>query len=125
MADHLEALARRLEDDPFFLACPLRLFANSEGLAEEELAARLECSKETLLLLRLCRAPDSDEFSKDVDQIAARFAINRDALIEAIRRGQAMHHMSKYVESDRGILMAARDRDAKKGRKKRPRGGGS
>lgn len=125
MADHLEALARRLEGDPFFLACPLRLFANSEGLAEEELAARLGCSKETLVLLRLCRAPDSDEFRKDVDQIAARFAVNREALVEAIRRGQAIHHMSNNVESGLGTLMAARDRDAKKGRKKRPRGGGS
>lgn len=38
MATNLEHLARRLEDDPFFLACPLTLYATSEGLSEESLA---------------------------------------------------------------------------------------
>ena len=57
MADPLRNLARRLENDSYFLGCPLKLYANSTDLEEQELAERLGCSSETLVLLQLCRAP--------------------------------------------------------------------
>ena len=57
MGNHLENFkARRLERDPFFVACPLKLYAKSEGFGEETLAASLKCSKESLLAIRLCAA---------------------------------------------------------------------
>ncbi len=108
MANHLEAMARRLEEDPFFLACPLRLYAASEQLDEEALAQSFGSSGETLIMLRLCRAPRAETFRADVDRIASRFQINGDLLAEAVRRGQALLQMRK-TSGLPGTLMAARD----------------
>jgi hypothetical protein len=113
MPNHLEHLARRLEDDPFFLACPLRLYAKSEELGEGGLAEALKCSKEALMSVRLCRAPSPDEsFFECIERIATRFAANAEALAEAVRRGQALFQMAQVATTSR-ILLAARDGDAK------------
>jgi hypothetical protein len=124
MANHLEALATRLEDDAFFLACTLKHFASSEGLDKQGLAAALECSKETLILLQLCRTPDAAQFKKDLEQIASRFQVNRNALLQAIRRGQAILNLRQINAGGKGMLLAARDGDDEKVDEK-PRGDGS
>lgn len=89
MMSHLENLARRVDEDPFFLACPLKLFSQSEGLDEEKLVAALGCSQEVLVPLRLCRTPatGAEQFQKDIDRIASRFQVNAEVLAEAVRRG--------------------------------------
>jgi hypothetical protein len=112
MDKHLEHLATRLEDDPFFLACALKHFARSEGLSSEQLAAALGCSADTLLLLRLCRAPASDDeaFSEGIEQITTRFSVDADVLAEAVRRGQALCAMTRDDQPQR-TLLAARDGD--------------
>jgi len=112
MSNHLENMARRLESDPFFLACPLKLYQMSEGLSEDALASRLKCSKDALLSVRLCRAPAGEEesFIDDVERIAARFSVDADALADAVRQGQALFHMTSAQNSS-GTLLAARDRD--------------
>ena len=116
MGNHLENMARRLESDPFFLACPLKLYQKSEGLSEDTLAAGLKCSKEALLSVRLCRAPAGEEesFLDDIERIAARFSVDADALAEAVRRGQALFHMTNNRNTS-STLIAARDRDRKRG----------
>lgn len=110
MSDHLENMARRLDGDPFFLACPLMLYQKSEGLSEDSLAARLQCSREALTPVRLCRAPASEEgsFLDDIERIATRFSVNTDALAEAVRRGQALFHMTSGGTRS-ATLLAARD----------------
>jgi len=110
MPNHLENLARRLESDPFFLACPLRLYQRSEGLSEEALAAALKCSMQSLLSVRLCRAPAGEgaSFMDDVERIALRFAVDADSLAEAVRRGQALFHLARG-RNEAGTLLAARD----------------
>jgi hypothetical protein len=115
MATNLEHLARRLEDDPFFLACPLKLYAESEGLNDDSLAARLHCSTDTSVLICLCRAPtgDDESFQDDIEKIAAKFSVDADVLAEAIRRGQAIFEMQRSTNAA-GTLIAARD-----GKKKR------
>jgi hypothetical protein len=112
MGNHLENLARRLESDPFFLACPLKLYQKSEGLSEDALAAGLKCSKDALLSVRLCRAPAGEEeaFHDDIERIAAKFSVDPDALSDAIRRGQALFHMTSGGNAS-GTLLAARDGD--------------
>lgn len=112
MGKHLEHLARRLESDPFFLACPLKLYQKSERLSEDALAAGLKCSKEGLLSVRLCRAPGGEEasFSDDIERIATTFSVDAGALAEAVRRGQALFHMASG-RSASGTLLAARDGD--------------
>lgn len=120
MTQPLETLAQRLEQDPFFLACPLHLFAQSEGLEEKELAKKLGCSLESLVFLRLCRAPEGEaaKFQKDIECIASRFQIQGDVLAEVMRRGEALWNMKKKAAAK--TLMAARDADQPKD----PSGGG-
>ena len=124
MGNHLENLARRLEGDPFFLACPLKLYQKSEGFSEDTLAAGLKCSKEALLSVRLCCAPAGEEesFQDDIARIAARFSVDADALLEAVRRGQALFHMTTSNNTS-STLLAARDGD--KDRENDQRKGGS
>lgn len=114
MATNLEHLARRLKDDPFFLACPLTLYATSEGLNEESLASRLRCSKENFTMVCLCRAPasEAESFQDDIDRIATKFSVDADVLAEAIRRGQAICQMKRRTESA-ATLLAARDSNKK------------
>lgn len=109
MTDPLEKLARRVENESFFLACTLALFARSEALDEEALCRFLRCSRESLAMLRLCRAPDENPpgFQRDVQCIAERFSVDVDALMEAIRRGQALQRLRQTAAG--GTLLAARD----------------
>jgi hypothetical protein len=115
MAKHLEHLARRLVDDPFFVACPLILYATSEGLDEESLASRLGCAKDAFKLICLCRAPagQAESFSDDIERIATKFSVDADLLAEAIRRGQAIYEMKRKTKSA-ATLLAARDRGKKR-----------
>jgi len=112
MSNHLETLARRLEGDPFFLACALKGFARSEQMDDTALATALRCSPETLTMLRLCRAPELDRFKADIDAIVARFNVDADVLVRAVRRGQALVSLqSRQLEQTGGMLLAARDDD--------------
>jgi hypothetical protein len=117
MNQHLDHLARRVVDDPFFLAAPLSRYASAEGLNDDALAARLRCPVHTLTHLRLCRnpVPDAPRFWQDIQQIAARFTLDANALAEIIRYGQSLLRLqSQEANSPKqqsGFLMAARDND--------------
>ncbi|HLJ97248.1 MAG TPA: hypothetical protein VKU02_29075 [Gemmataceae bacterium] len=110
MKHPLDPLARRVEDDPAFLGCLLRLYAQSEGLAEERLVEVLGCQRDTLNLLRLCRAPaeEARAFQKGVEEISRTFTVHPDALADVLRRGQALIQLSRPGPSQ-GTLTAARD----------------
>jgi hypothetical protein len=110
VADPLDTLARRVENEPFFLASTLALFARSEELDEEALCRFLRCPRESFAMLRLCRTPDKDPaaFQRDVKRIAERFGADVDALAEAVRRGQALQHL-RQTATEGGTLLAARD----------------
>jgi hypothetical protein len=116
MPKHIENMAKRLETDPFFLACPLKLYSTSEGLTEQQLADRLKCPTTALVQVRLCRAPASEgeTFHEDVERIATRFSVDADVLAEAIRRGQAISQMTECGEAS-PTLLAARDNEPRKG----------
>jgi hypothetical protein len=116
MTNRLENLARRLESDPFFVACPLKLYQLSERFDDESLATALKCSKESLVSIRLCRAPSGEHetFQDDIERIASRFSADADALAEALRRGQALFHMAGGQTAS-GTLLAARDGDKEPG----------
>ena len=109
MADPLETLARRVENEPFFLASTLALFARSEVLDDDALCRFLRCPPESFAMLRLCRTPEEDPsgFQRDVKRIAERFDADKDALAEAVRRGQALQRLRQAAAS--GTLLAARD----------------
>ncbi len=112
MASRIDILARRVQSDPFFLASALADYARSEGLDEQGLAVVLGCPVETLGPLRLCRRPRPEPalFRQDIDRIASRFDVKIDVLAEAVRRSDALSSMRRGAKNERGLLMAARDR---------------
>jgi hypothetical protein len=114
MAEPLNRLAARVEDDAFFLAPFLAAYARSEGLDEPGLAAALGCPPGELPMVRLCRAPrgGAPEFWEDVTAVAARFGMDPERLAEAVKRGRALRLFQAARAGEAGSLMAARDRDA-------------
>jgi hypothetical protein len=123
MDEHLDAFARRVEEDPFFLACHLRLYAQTEGLTEQQLAALLGCPEETLVMLRLCKSPaeESEDFHTGIDQISTRFKVDPDVLAEVVRRGHAIVQLRRGTNM-LGTLAAARDDDVQPDGKNRSGG---
>jgi hypothetical protein len=111
MPDPFQALAARAEDKPFFMAWLLAAYAQSEGLDDAGLAAALGCSREEVVMLRLCRAPRTDpaEFWDDVVCIAERFGLSPERLAEAVKRGRVVRRFQSVDQSVGGSLMAARD----------------
>jgi hypothetical protein len=108
----LERAAKRLERDPFFLACPLAAYALSEDLDDAALAARLKCTSENLTMIRLCRAPEADRFAADIEDVATRFSADAGALAAAARHGQLVERMrARQPDQAGGMLLAARDDD--------------
>src|SRR5271168_3732687 len=97
MKSHLESLARRADADPFFLGCLLQHYALSEGLTEQQLMTKLGCSSESMILVRLCRAPcgESQQFQKAIEEISAKFNIDPDLLATAVRLGQAIVQLAR------------------------------
>lgn len=111
MSERIEALARRVADDPFFLASALAAYARAEELSDVELARRLGCLPTQLDAIRLCRRPRSApaQFQQDVGRIAAAFQIDGGVIAEAVRLAEALQALEQMSESD-AYLMAARDR---------------
>jgi hypothetical protein len=114
MSGALDALATRVEGDPFFLAALLSIYANSEGLDDAALAGALGCRSEELTGLRLCRAPRAapEGFRADVARIAEHFGLDEGRLIGVVRRGQALQALAAAPAGTRGVLLAARDAEA-------------
>ncbi len=108
MSDRLQALARRVRDDPFFLASALSEYASSENLDEPGLAGMLGCGTEQLPELALCRRPHLESFGRDIERITERFSLHPLALAEVVRRADALAAWRDGAGA--GWLQAARDR---------------
>jgi hypothetical protein len=111
MRDPLELLAKRAEQEPYFLAAVLAAYAHSEGLNDAGLAAALGCLREELTMVRLCRAPRTEppEFWADVTAVATRFGMDRQRLAEAVKRGRVVLRLRQAPAG--GFLAAARDHE--------------
>jgi hypothetical protein len=114
MTDPLEALSRRMENRPFFLAPLLAAYARSEGLDDAGLAGVLGCSPGLLVDLRLCRAPRETPpgFGEDIERISKHFGIADHRLIKVVRLGQALVHAQERAAAP-GQFLAARDAEPK------------
>jgi hypothetical protein len=113
MSGALEALARRVEGDPDYLAYLLRLYADAERLDDPGLTAALGCRPEDLTRLRLCRAPRSDAAGPraDVARIAEHFRLDEVRLLSVVRRAAALRALAAAEPGSRGMLLAARDEE--------------
>lgn len=115
MGDAVHDLARRAAVDPHFLAFALAEYAGREALDEAGLRAALGATAETLAAARLCRTPrpDPDGFRADVDRVAAKFGLNRDALAKAVRHGLVVAELRRAAAespAEAAAFLAARDR---------------
>lgn len=117
MGERLDYLARRVGEDPFFLASALAAYARGIGLDDPALARLLGCAVATLPHLRLCRRPGGEAaaFRADVARIADRFGVDRAILAQIIRWADAVAglHAASTADAARGehgLLLAARDR---------------
>ena len=112
MSDRMDALAKRVEGDPDFLAWALAAYARAEDLDLAQLAARLGCLPSRLSAIQLCRLPreHAPYFQQDVERIAETFQIDRMVIAEAVRLATALATLRQT--SGVGYLMAARDRDS-------------
>lgn len=110
MSEQMAALAKRVEEDPHFLAWALAVYAQAEDLTSAQLAARLGCLPSRLLAIQLCRLPRPDPpyFRQDVDRIADAFHIDRQVIAEAVRLATTLARFRQPGVV--GSLMAARDR---------------
>lgn len=108
-------LAARAGCDPHFLAFAFAEYAESEGLDEPGLLKLLAVTPAGLASARLCRMPRSDPagFGEDVDRIAAKFGLDRDALAVVAKRGQVVAELRLAAEARAAEsstpLLAARD----------------
>ena len=111
MHDAVVELARRAAADPHFLAFALAEYAGREVLDEAGLMATLGATAEALASARLCRTPRPDPagFRADVDRIAAKFGLNRDALAKAARHGLVVADLRRAA-AEAAPFLAARDR---------------
>ncbi len=110
-ADWHERMARRAEQDPFFMASALAAFRRLQGLDDHALADFLRCPAEMLPHLALCRRPDptSPRFRSDVTQIATYTRADPDQLVRLLRRVSVL--VALEATAQQNLLAAARDRE--------------
>ena len=111
-ARSLRALVRRVEREPFFLASALKVYAESEGMNDEDLAMLLGCKTERLDPLRLCRRPSSESpsFRGEVQRIAGHFGLKADGLARILRQVDVLAVLRQGIPEG-AELRAARDRE--------------
>ncbi|WP_126599925.1 helix-turn-helix domain-containing protein [Dictyobacter aurantiacus] len=80
---HLDRAGHRASHVPFFLAATLARAQQRHGLSDEQLAALLHCSLDSLAHLRHCRLPATDQ---ELAPIAHRFHVDQAALHSPLRR---------------------------------------
>ncbi len=113
----MRAAQRAIKND-FFLAGILHEHQQANHLNDEELACFLECDRNDLPRLALCRRPDAQQeaFLSDIEHLARRFHLHADRLAAVIRQVDTLRMLqrrqrSSSHEAAQDLLQAARDRD--------------
>jgi hypothetical protein len=131
--DIIRWAAKRAAEEPQLLGHELREYRALNDASEDELATALECSRDALVCLALCRRPDPNaaSFRAEVEQIAMHCGANAQKLAALLREVDSLRTIRQvpvppHVAASRsGLLAAARDRKRKshpqkRGGKKRP-----
>ena len=129
----MEWAAKRAADEARLLGHELREYRTLNDATEDDLAAALECSRDALTCLALCRRPDlnAPSFREDVEQIALHCGANAQRLVALLREVDSLRAIRQapipphLAAPQPGLLAAARDRKKKRrgqkaGGKKRP-----
>lgn len=125
--------AKRAADQPQLLGHELKEYRMLNDATEGDLATTLECSRDALVSLALCRRPDptGPSFRAEVEQIALHCGVNAQKLAALLREVDSLRAIRQVsippqlAAGQPGLLAAARDRKKKRreqkaGRKKRP-----
>lgn len=99
-------------DRPAFLGWVLSRYGQAERLDDAGLAHWLGIDPSRLAWLGLCRRPRTDSFVTDVATVSARFGVDPSRLATAIRQVDALAALATAPAEERGVLAAARDREA-------------
>jgi hypothetical protein len=124
----MSALARRLRNDPLYMAYALAAYQAQEKLTDEELGLELGLLPLLAIRLSLCKRPDpmSPDFADQVREIADFTLVDEEKLAHVLRQVDAVEKLAGRAaslsvpeEESRhllaGLLTAARDRDEDKG----------
>jgi hypothetical protein len=120
----MSALARRLRNDPRYIAYALAAYQSQEKLTDEELGLELGMLPLLVIRLSLCKRPDpmSPDFADQVREIADFTVMDEEKLAHVLRQVDAVEKLAGRAtslsvpeEESRhplaGLLAAARDRD--------------
>jgi hypothetical protein len=122
---YLAGLARRLKDDPIYMAYVLKVYQKQEHLHDDALAEYLNISTLMLTRLALCKRPvaDSTLFADEVRQIAIYVSADPAILAHIIRQVHILEKLAMrpeppqteqpnigWLPAEAGLLAAARDR---------------
>jgi hypothetical protein len=123
--EYLVGLARRLRENPDFMAYVLAVYQAQEHLQNDDLVDRLNLRANMLARLALCKRPsaESPDFADQVRQIAAYAGVEPAVLAAVIRQVDSLEPLAGRPESldakragrswsyeHTGLLTAARDR---------------
>jgi hypothetical protein len=103
-------LAERASFDPEFIGYVLDRYCTAEGITTRSLVGLLRIDEAVLPSLRLCRRPRVDQFGEDIIAVAAHVGADVIALAAILREASAIDAMTGDSISERGFLLAARER---------------
>ena len=125
VAEQLSGLARRLQNNPGFMAQVLAAYQRQERLSDQALMAHLNTTSKMLTRLALCKKPDlnSSEFANQIRQIASYTEIEATQIANIVRQVESLQKLAERLEPNvpqettthqpqlrEGLLAAARDR---------------
>lgn len=102
----LRLMADKLQDDPTTMAWILRTYQKQEKISFVKLSELLKTTELALTKLALCKRPDtgSDEFGRQVGQIASHTKIDLILLINLIRQVENVAAFSEMPGTNNSVL---------------------
>lgn len=110
----LEHAARRGQSETSTLAFVFEQYRQLEGLTPDDLARELNCSRDTLLWMSLCRKPEGDTLKEQVTAIAERHGVTPVSLAKILRHVEIMKTLAMSSRDEQSgtsrLQLAAMDR---------------
>lgn len=111
---HLFLAAQKAAEREEYLASRFRVYKETKGVGDEEIARLLDCEIEAYFRLALCRLPNLEKGSfGDRARHIAKFAnASPAALAKIIKHAESIQAFNRPVSPEhRNLLLAARKRD--------------
>jgi hypothetical protein len=105
----LARAAARGADHPWTFGAVVAAYCEIEGCSPDDLAARLDCTPDTLMWISLCRCPAGGAFADQIQSIASKFNVPAGELAAIVRRADAIGVLRSSDETAQELI-AARDR---------------